>query len=188
MAISVKLWVTQCRLELGAASSMCGVTVMKSKIAVTATMLISSSIALAQMTPQQQQQLPPSDPSSSQYHSVYLPSLGEGDTVQRVKWEDRWGAFASSASDGWSGSVLNKKSKREAERAAMAECKKKGGADCRVDLSFYNQCGAVASGGGSLGYSNAPTEKRAIDAAMTECGNSDCEIFFHGCSLPVKVQ
>lgn len=167
---------------------MLGAFVMKTKFAAIAVLLISSSATWAQMTPQQQQQLPPSDPSSSQYNSVYIPGQIAAQQGASEKWEDRWGAFASSASDGWSGSVLDMKSKTDAESAAISACQKKGGANCRVDLSFYNQCGAVASGGGSLGYSNAATEEQALSLAMKQCGNSKCEVFFTGCSLPKRIQ
>lgn len=111
-------------------------------------------------------------------------------TSQPTKWEDRWGAFAM-ASDGSWGGVLDMPSKEIALEAALSECKADGGQNCTVDLIFYNQCAAVFSGGrtaGSTGMARAPTLQEAVQAAKEKCGNENCESFFQGCSLAVRVK
>ncbi len=161
---------------------------MKHKWCSAALLLMLSSAAWAQMTPQQQANLPPSDPNSPQYNTVYLPSL-ENAAPPQERWADRWGAF-SSASSGVSGGVQDMASKRQAEKSALAECKAKGGNDCRVDIVYYNQCGAVASGGGHMGSARAATEREAVEIAIATCekgGGSNCQLYFMGCSYPVRV-
>ena len=88
------------------------------------------------------------------------------------------------------GGVQDMESKRQAETAALAACKARGGRDCRVNIVYYNQCGAVASGGGHMGSARAPTEKEAVEDAIATCeesGGSDCQLYFMGCSYPVRV-
>ena len=151
-------------------------------------LLMLGGAAWAQMTPQQQANLPPSDPNSPQYNTVYLPGL-ENAAPPQERWADRWGAFSSASSGMWGG-VQDKESKRQAEKAAIASCKAKGGKDCRVNIVYYNQCGAVASGGGHMGSARAPTEKEAVEDAIATCeeaGGSDCQLYFMGCSYPVRV-
>lgn len=89
---------------------------MKVKLLYAACMLVVSGTALSQMTPQQQMQVPPSDPSSSQYNSVYLPAHGVGDTVQpsaKERWEDRWGAIATDTENAKLGVVTGVASKKK---------------------------------------------------------------------------
>lgn len=161
---------------------------MKSKWLGIAVLFVSSSAAWAQMTPQQQANLPPSDPNSPQYNTVYLPFLANAAPPQE-RWADRWGAFVLS-SNGMSGGIQDAPNKRQAEKAALTECREKGGENCRVSLSYYNQCGAVASGGGHTGSSSAPTEREAVENAIATCekaGGSNCQLYFMGCSLPARV-
>ena len=160
---------------------------MKRKWFIAAALLLLSEVAWAQMTPQQQASLPPSDPNSPQYNTVYLPAL-ENAAPPQERWADRWGAF-SSASGGMWGGVQDMKSKRQAEKAALARCKAKGGKDCRIDIVYYNQCGAVVSGDGGSGGGRAATEKEAVEIAMESCGEKggNCELYFMGCSYPVRV-
>lgn len=86
-------------------------------------LLLATGGAFAQMTPQQQQQLPPSDPNSPQYNTVYLPSLQAGQ-APRTRWEDRWGAISDDG-NGVFGIVSDMESEQSAKQNAIQECKKK---------------------------------------------------------------
>lgn len=158
---------------------------MKSNWVLMVVLLLISGIASAQSTPTNPGGFLNTDPRSPYYNSGNnLPPA-----PPQERWADRWGAFAS-ASSGVFGGAQDKQSKRQAEKTALAECKEKGGDDCRVDLSYYNQCGAVASGGGHMGSSRAPTEREAVEHAIKTCekaGGSNCQLYFMGCSLPVRV-
>jgi len=87
-----------------------------------------------------------------------------------------WGAIAYVAR-GASGAVWNRSSRRDAERDAMAECKKNGGSSCRVVAAADKSCGALGFYQGNVGstthwgayVSVRPTLAQAIDNALTEC-------------------
>lgn len=167
---------------------------MKKKISFAGILCAVSGLAWSQMTPQMQQQLPPSDPSSSQYNSVYLPSLGQGDTVRpnsNVRWEDRWGAIADDG-NGVYGIVTDLGSRRLAQKAAVAECRRRGGGECMVGLAYYNQCAVVVAGTTGAELAHAPTEDQAKKIAVENCEATDgqgvCRVYYSGCSLPVPVQ
>ena len=166
---------------------------MSTKLMIAVCMLMASGTAVSQMTPQMQQQLPPSDPSSSQYNSVYLPSLGQGDTVRpdpRGRWEDRWGAIAADAKKGKIGTAVDVASKRMAERMALAACKGDGGTDCRIKITYTNQCVAMVVGKVGYGTSHAATESEAEMLGLSDCKAKDkeCSVYYSGCSLPERMQ
>lgn len=105
-------------------------------------------------------------------------------------WETRWGAIASDKVSGKTGVVGSSSSKREAEKGALAICKSKGGANCQVQISYHNQCGAMAWGGGSMATASAATLEEASKLAIGECTKaaSGCEVYFSDCSYPERVR
>ena len=167
---------------------------MKKQGSIACGLLAVSQTAFCQMTPQIQQQLPSSNPNSSQYHSVYLPSIGQGDTISpdgQVRWADRWGAIATDG-NGHAGIVKGMASKSSAQKAAVAECRRRGGGGCVVRLSYHNQCAAVVAGATGSNNASAATEDEAIHFAMSDCetveGRGACRVYYSGCSLPVPVE
>jgi len=74
-----------------------------------------------------------------------IPGYGQQQAPQQPapQWESRWGAIATSTVDGILGASTDKRSEREASRVAMQDCQSKGGAKCKVDASYDNQCAAV---------------------------------------------
>ncbi|MGO1072780.1 DUF4189 domain-containing protein [Lysobacter sp. CA199] len=66
------------------------------------------------------------------------------------KYARRWGAFAGDSASGKIGLAGGMPSKRKAERAAIAQCQSKGGANCKVEMAYYDQCGVMAYGGGYM--------------------------------------
>ena len=121
------------------------------------------------------------------------PDIDNDAPVPSVHWQDRWGAIA--ADDGPNavfGIVTNMASKRAAQKAAIAECKNRGGGDCEVSLAYYNQCAAVAAGAAGTFSSSAATIEEAAQRATNRCedanGRGACWVYYSGCSLPVRVQ
>lgn len=106
------------------------------------------------------------------------------------KWEDRWGAIATDASNGGVGTAANRSSKREAEKAALTSCRSKGGNKCKISLAYYNQCGAMAWGDSYAVTRGAGTLQEASEDAMKICGENtkNCSIYYGECSLPERIQ
>ncbi|OEZ02391.1 hypothetical protein BIY45_00875 [Stenotrophomonas sp. BIIR7] len=128
---------------------------------------------------------------------------GSGESVAprpTGKWETRWGALAEDASANERGVVVatgvaeSRKSKGEASRIALEQCRSGGGLKCKVLTTYYNQCIAVVdpkpkSQGGSGGRSVIYTAKSADIAtaeAMKRCspdGADACSIIYSACSM-----
>lgn len=105
--------------------------------------------------------------------------------VIKQQWADRWGAIAGDNVKGILGAVTGKKNKRSAEKAALKECHYKGGKNCRIELSYYNQCAAMIVGNTGFGFNNAASEERAKEIGMQKCQASDsnCKVFYSACSM-----
>jgi hypothetical protein len=107
------------------------------------------------------------------------------------QWASRWGAIASDASKGVMGAVDSRSSKREASRLAITECKTRGGLDCKVRFTYHNQCVVTVQGSSGATNSGAATIEEATNIGMRSCaehGDTDCDIYYKACSLPVRVR
>jgi hypothetical protein len=107
------------------------------------------------------------------------------------RWETRWGAIATHNKVGTLGAVTNFASKREAKKAALAECKATGGsADCQILITYYNQCAVVAWGDSYVLAQGKETIPAATQLGLSRCGEktTNCKIVYAECSLPVWVQ
>lgn len=85
----------------------------------------------------------------------------------------------------------NKRNQKQAESEAVASCTKKGGSNCKVTVSYGNQCGVLAWGNNWTVSRSAPTLEEASKQALDQCQRdigAACEVFFSDCSLPVRVQ
>ncbi|HEV7123136.1 MAG TPA: DUF4189 domain-containing protein [Rhodanobacter sp.] len=107
------------------------------------------------------------------------------------QWANQWGAVATDGPAGILGATTNSLSQSEAERIAIADCQTKGGQNCKVDVSYGNQCAAVVVG--SMGYAVNPgiNLKEAIQKGMKTCsegGATNCLIYYSACSLPVRIR
>lgn len=113
---------------------------------------------------------------------------------RRQVWADRWGAIAVDTAPRNSvgyGAVTGMERKSQAERAALKSCREKGGTRCEIEISYYNQCAVLVWGDNSFNTSGAASEEEAKRRGMDKCtqaGESNCEIFYSGCSIPVRVQ
>lgn len=54
------------------------------------------------------------------------------------QWESRWGAVAIDSPKAVMGVAVDKRSKREASRAAVSDCERQGGANCEIEAAYDN--------------------------------------------------
>jgi Domain of unknown function (DUF4189) len=106
------------------------------------------------------------------------------------EWATRWGAIAHDGEAGRFGGAEGLSSKRKAEKAAIKECKKNGGRVCKVKISYYNQCGAMAWGNGFLTSARGPQQNAVIQDAVDTCNKKggSCQPYYSGCSYPERVR
>ncbi|MCU4638996.1 DUF4189 domain-containing protein [Acinetobacter courvalinii] len=104
-------------------------------------------------------------------------------------WATRWGAIATDGPTASLGAVVDMRSKRQAEKAALTECRAKGGKKCEVDLAYYNQCAVMVTGDNSYLSQGAVSKEEATRIAMQKCQAKDvnCRVYYSGCSMPVRV-
>lgn len=130
--------------------------------------------------------IPPNAPGMPDYRRNIQPRYPDNPV-----WEDRWGAIADDSNTGEAGMIENQKSEEKAISMALELCRANGSQDCKIILSYRDLCGAVAWGGGQLGYASEATLDSAKVSALGECekrSKSACKIFYSGCSLPVRVR
>lgn len=112
----------------------------------------------------------------------------EPQTAQEV-WEDRWGALATA--NGAMGQATSKRTKEEAEREAIADCRARAGTEvCKLKTAYYNQCVALSWGSEGNVAARGPDPKEVEQRANEICSASysNCKIYFSACSLPVRVR
>jgi hypothetical protein len=87
------------------------------------------------------------------------------------------------------GVVTDAPSKHAAERAATADCRAKGGANCVVKLAYYNQCAVIVWGDQGYNIAAAATVGEATGIGMKSCGKADanCQVFYTGCSFAKRL-
>lgn len=112
--------------------------------------------------------------------------------VPQPRWLERWGAIAIDGVAQKMGAVTDKKSSRDAQKAALKECQTRGGSaqECKKTLLVYgNGCGAVALGADFVVARGGGSIEQASERAQKECSaNSvDCEVLYTRCSYPVLV-
>src|SRR5579872_882760 len=102
------------------------------------------------------------------------------------KREKPYGAIAygsDSMAAGWSYDYENK---RDADRRAPAACAQHGD-DCKLVVSIFNSCGAVAAGDNKrFAVGQAPKSEDAQSSAIAACtrqGGSNCEVQAWACAF-----
>jgi hypothetical protein len=126
-------------------------------------------------------------PPPDQSYSPLNPS-NQARQQPRAVWADRWGAVAYDPSSGDAGNIEGQESKSLAAQIAMTHCQRNGAKHCKVLLTFYNQCGAVAYGGREMAPANAPSNEQAEQLAMQSCGHDDCKIVYSACSFAQRIR
>ena len=93
--------------------------------------------------------------------------------------EEAWAAIAYSWKDKTSGWSFAQYDEATAKRIARQACAKEGGANCIVQTSFYNACGAVAADGDLVAWGRETTIGKARQRALMECakiGGTKCVV------------
>ena len=119
-----------------------------------------------------------------------IPSSGGFSLPEGPIWESRWGAIAVDFKKGAYGSVSAKGSKRQAQREARKSCRSSGGGkDCKISLTYFNQCGVMARGDAYAVTQGAGSIDDASRIAVERCSEhtQNCRIVLSGCSFPVRV-
>ena len=101
--------------------------------------------------------------------------------------QDYYGAIAYSPSKKAEGWAFNHKTRREAERAALTNCRKFAN-DCKTQVWFMNACGSLATGPGGYGAAWGSTQAAANEVALKHCQNmssknpSQCQVTRQVCT------
>lgn len=104
-----------------------------------------------------------------------------------ARWASRWGAIAINTHTGALGSSVGRQTKRDAKMEALSKC----GYVCSINLTFHDQCAALASGEKFFASASAATIEEASRLAMKDCGKggvTDCMVTYSECSLPERIQ
>lgn len=122
----------------------------------------------------------------------YYGSSGNGTTESSappVRWTDTWGAITVDNTLSKVGVVTDQPNKRAAEKAAAADCRARGGANCVVKLTYFNQCAVIVWGDQGYNIAAAATAGEATEIGMKSCGKADanCQVFYTGCSFAKRL-
>ena len=130
--------------------------------------------------------IPPTAPGSPYAQPEYgtVPPSGNVNE-ESARWADRWGAIALDPDSGRAGTVTGKVSKSVASNTALSECAQHDGNNCRVILTYYNQCAAVAQpdNNGPVSSASAVDISTAEDHALGACNTrGKCSVVYSACS------
>ncbi len=98
-----------------------------------------------------------------------------------------YGAIAYSRKDKLWGFSHDLSDQATAEKVALQYCVQQGGAQCRIEASFHNTCGAIAADGNIVTWGTSGTKLNAQQRAEAECakvGGKRCESQASICSSP----
>lgn len=106
------------------------------------------------------------------------------------RWKTTWGAIATDGGNSILGTSVGMYSKRQAEKAALAQCREKGGSQCEVDLAFYNQCAVLVTGDRMFTTQGAASAEEAARIGMERCNKTDvnCHVYYSDCSPAERVR
>lgn len=109
---------------------------------------------------------------------------------RQPKWVEQWMAIATDAVKGSLGTATDMTNRSQAERVAIADCRSKGGTQCKIDVSYANGCAAMVAGDMGYNVHGGPSLEEATILAMKTCtaATSNCHIYYSACSLPKRVQ
>jgi hypothetical protein len=101
------------------------------------------------------------------------------------------GAIATDEPKGVLGAVTGVPNKSEAQQAALADCRAKGGSPCKLEIAYDNECAALVVGQKDYSINTGATADAANQLAMKTCsadGDAKCHVYYSACSLPVRIQ
>lgn len=104
-------------------------------------------------------------------------------------WESRWGAVALDYSAMKAGFQTGEGSKSAAERSAAGKCVAAGGSDCKIVISFRNQCASISQDQTThlLSSATAATAEDASKRSLKRCDGT-CKEIYNQCSYPELVR
>lgn len=104
------------------------------------------------------------------------------------RWVDRWGAVAFDAPTRITGWSASQRFRRTANKAALKQCREKGGTRCVLLTWFYNTCMSAVWSEQGIHLGSQPGEEEAIQDGIAKCkalGHAPCRPDKVVCSLPV---
>ncbi|WYX24886.1 DUF4189 domain-containing protein [Achromobacter xylosoxidans] len=137
------------------------------------------------------------DPNSAGFHarhntnSPYYDGGAQQAPAPPPVWADRWGAISFDGEKQVVGVSADMTSKRKAQETSVSDCKSRGGSRCVVQTTYHNQCAVVVAGNSGSNFLNAPTIEQATKTGMDSCharNDTNCRVYYSGCSMPVRVQ
>lgn len=120
-----------------------------------------------------------------------IPSGPSGYGLPTPKWKSRWGAVAGDDAKAVVGAVINQPSKREAIKAAIENCRSRGGVDCTLTVAYVNQCVVVVTSDTRYAAINAKTAELAAEIGLKDCeekNDGECRLYYADCSRPLRVR
>lgn len=105
-------------------------------------------------------------------------------------WSNRFGAIATDFSHSSAGASIDRLSRSDAEQAALDECRTNGGINCKVEISYGNECVVLAIGKNGHNAKAGATIASATDSAMKVCNAADagCFVYYSACSPPARIR
>jgi hypothetical protein len=107
-----------------------------------------------------------------------------------IRWRSTWGAIATDAAAGSVASITGEATEEQAVDAAFADCRAKGGNNCKLQVSYANGCAALVLGDSVFNVNSAPTLNEAVKKGMDLCNpaSKNCHAFLTACSLSERIQ
>lgn len=152
--------------------------------------LLAMSTAHAQQNNNQyfdeQQRIQQQQHAAEQARQGYMQSQEQPMQPPAGHWETMWGAIAADGPRGILGAVTDMGDKRAAESAALSQCVRNGGQNCKVEMSYNNQCAVLVTGDKKYLVQSAASIPEATDFGIKKCSQDDvnCRVFYSGCSQP----
>jgi hypothetical protein len=119
------------------------------------------------------------------------PASAQQPAIPPPQWKSEWGAIATDGPGGHLGTAVNGVSREVAEQTALADCRTKGGSNCKLENTYSNACAAMIVGDAGHNSNSAATLDEAIALGIKTCskaGDKNCHAFYSACSLPVRIQ
>lgn len=117
---------------------------------------------------------------------ILLAGMSSPSAVPSEQSEMSWGAIALGG-DGF-GATRGRASEEAAVLGATRQCEESGGAgECRIRLTYRNQCAAYATGENrQVGIAYAASLETAGRLALRSCAEraTHCQIQYAACSIP----
>lgn len=106
-----------------------------------------------------------------------------------MRWASQWGALAFDAAAGIMGAASDSRSKGEAKRIALEDCRARGGRVCKVEMSYRDSCVVVVAGDRQSDTTTASSAERAAELGLSACEarkDRRCQLYYAECSFPVR--